>query len=241
MAKLVLDFEKSDGTKMQITDDDIMSVNSLSQSTSDSSTINYGSIASTGSIIIQDKWNQLEEMVLNGDIPASNAKIDLVVNDNVLQSHISSDSSFDDSSNELNITLTNRMGSWDELKYDGYPYPNESRTLYEILSSVLSSLGYTQSQIENSTSTQIVYTGANDDGSKTTNIGLVSDYLKKIKVEYPVIQYGKTYRQVIDDICIVAQLRCFIDDENNLKFISGRPLVSELDAPINIPLLICII
>lgn len=236
MAKLVLDFEKSDGTKMQITDDDIMSVNSLSQSTSDSSTINYGSIASTGSITIQDKWNQLEEMVLNGDIPASNAKIDLVVNDNVLQSHISSDSSFDDSLNELNITLTNKIGAWDELKYDGYPYPNESRTLYEVLSSVLSSLGYTQSQIEHSTSTQIVYTGANDDGSKTTNTGSVSDYLKKIKLEYPVIEYGKTYRQVIDEICVVAQLRCFIDDENNLKFISGRPLVSELDTPIEIPL-----
>ena len=235
MAKLVLDFEKSDGTKMQITDDDIMSVNSLSQITSDSSTINYGSIASTGSITIQDKWNQLEEMVLNGDIPASNAKIDLVVNDNVLQSHISSDSSFDDSSNELNITLTNRIGAWDELKYNGYIYPDESRTLFEILSDVLKSLGYTDYQISNATSTQIIYTGANDDGSKTTNIGSVEEYLKKISVEYPSIEYGKTYRQVIDDICTVSQLRCFIDDDDNLKFVSARPLASELDSPIDIP------
>lgn len=235
MAKLVLDFEKSDGTKMQITDDDIMSVNSLSQSASDTSTINYGSIASTGSITIQDKWNKLEDMVLNGEVPASNAKIDLVINDNTLQSHISSDSTFDDSSNELNITLTNKIGEWDNLKYAGYPYPNESRTLYQILSNVLSSLGYTQSQIETATSTQIVYTNIDNDGNKINDIGSVKDYLNKIKIEYPSIEYGKTYRQVIDEICIVAQLRCFIDDEDNLKFVSARPLVSELDTPIEIP------
>lgn len=236
MAKLVLDFEKSDETKMQITDDDIMSVNSISQSTSDSSTINYGCIASTGSITIQDKWNQLEEMVLNEDIPASNANIDIIVNDNVLQSHISSYSSFDNTSNELNIQLTNKIGEWDTLKYKGYAYPDESRTLYQILEDVLGSLGYTQSQIEHSTSNQIVYTGVDNSGNKTTNVGSVAEYLKNIKVEYPSIEYGKTYRQVIDEICIVAQLRCFIDDDNNLKFISGRPLISELDTPIEIPL-----
>lgn len=236
MAKLVLDFEKSDGTKMQITDDDIVSVSSLSQSASDTSTINYGSIASTGSIDIQDKWNKLEDMVLDGDIPASNANIDLIINNNVLQSHISSDSSFDNSSNELNITLTNKIDEWDTLKYKGYIYPNESRTLYQILEDVLINLGYTQSQIKHSTSSQIVYTGVDSNGNKTTNVGPVSEYLENIRVEYPSIEYGKTYRQIINEICVVAQLRCFIDDENNLKFISGRPLVSELDTPIEIPL-----
>ena len=236
MAKLVLDFEKSDGTKMQITDDDIMSVSSLSQSASDTSTINYGSIASTGSIDIQDKWNKLEDMVLDGEIPASNASIDLIINNNVLQSHISSDSSFDNASNELNITLTNKIDEWDTLKYKGYIYPNESRTLYQILEDVLINLGYTQSQIKHSTSSQIVYTGVDSNGNKTTNVGTVSEYLENIIVEYPSIEYGKTYREVINEICVVAQLRCFIDDENNLKFISGRPLVSELDTPIEIPL-----
>lgn len=61
------------------------------------------------------------------------------------------------------------------------------------------------------------------------------DYLKSIIVEYPIIDSGRTYREVLNEICTVAQMNMYKDDKNDYKFISARPIATESDMAIVIP------
>ena len=82
MAKVVLKFETNDanGKKLEIDDGSIVSLNSLSQSSSDSSSINYGCIANTGSMTIVDFNGNIAKQIKDGTMPSSNVDVDLYVN-----------------------------------------------------------------------------------------------------------------------------------------------------------------
>ena len=227
MAKVVLKFETNNenGSKLQIDDGSIVSLNSLSQSSSDSSSINYGCIANTGSIDIVDYNGRIASMIKDGTMPSSNVDVDLYVNNNKIQSHITTDSSYDENSKEFSVSVTNRIADWDILKYKGYVYQNKSATLYEILADVFSVLS---DSLDDALSDTITYTYP-EDGSYTSKQGTIKEYLQLISIEYPSIEYGYTIRQIIDDICTIAQLQCFIDDNDKVKFVSARPVASEFD------------
>lgn len=224
MAKVVLKFETNDtnGKKLEIDDGSIVSLNSLSQSSSDSSSINYGCIANTGSMTIVDFNSNIAKQIKDGTMPSSNVDVDLYVNNNKIQSHITTNSTYDTNTNEFSVSVTNRIADWDILKYKGYVYQNKSATLYEILADVFSTL---EDVLDDALSDIIIYTYP-ENGSYSSKQGTIKEYLQLISVKYPSIEYGYTIRQMIDDICTIAQLQCFIDDDNNVKFISARPVIS---------------
>lgn len=229
MAKVVLKFETNDanGKKLEIDDGSIVSLNSLSQSSSYSSGINYGCIANTGSMTIVDFNGNIAKQIKEGTMPSSNVDVDLYVNNNKIQSHITTDSTYDESTNEFNVSVTNRIADWDILKYNGYIYRDKSATLYEILADVFSVVS---DSLDDALSEIIVYTYP-EDGSFVSKQGTIKDYLQLISVEYPYIEYGYTIRQIIDDICTIAQLQCFIDDNDKIKFVSARPISIEQNIP----------
>lgn len=215
---------------LEIDDGSIVTLNSLSQSSSDSSSINYGCIANTGSMTIVDFNGNIAKQIKDGIMPSSNVDVDLYVNNNKIQSHITTDSSYDTNTNEFSVSVTNRIADWDILKYKGYIYQNKSATLYEILADVFSMVS---DSLDDALSEIITYTYP-EDGSYTSRQGTIKEYLQLISIEYPSIEYGYTIRQIIDDICTIAQLQCFIDDNDKLKFVSARPISLEDDEFINI-------
>ena len=156
MAKVVLKFETNDanGKKLEIDDGSIVSLNSLSQSSSDSSSINYGCIANTGSMTIVDFNGNIAKQIKDGTIPSSNVDVDLYVNNNKIQSHITTDSTYENT-NEFNVSVTNRIADWDILKYNGYIYRDKSATLYEILADVFSVVS---DSLDDALSETIIYT-----------------------------------------------------------------------------------
>lgn len=232
MAKVVLKFKTNSNTgdEIEIDDGSITSLNSLSQSSSDSSSINYGLIANTGSIEVIDYNKNIENMIKDELIPSSNAEVDIYVNGKKIQSHITNDSSYDSNTGKLNVSITNKLSDWETLKYKGYYYQNKTQTLYEILYDVFSELGL---NVDDSLSETIIYTYP-DNGSYYQNRGTVKEYLNLISIKYPVIEYGHTFREIIDDICAIAQLNCFVDDNNNVKFVSARPIVFEDEETISV-------
>ena len=62
----------------------IDALSSLSQSTSDNSTPQYGILANTGSIDLIDTDGKLEKMIADGELPASSASADIYIDDKLV-------------------------------------------------------------------------------------------------------------------------------------------------------------
>lgn len=211
----------------------LKSVDSTSQSSTDTTGIFYGAVENRGSLEILDKTGELVDMLKDGIIDNSNTKLEIVANNETIQTHISTDSTYNANSQVMSLDLGNRLSSLDILKYKGYDYPDHSERLSVLFFDVLSNLRYalfgkdkelTQDEFREMLS-------AKYDATKT-----LYDYLYSTKVEYPFIESNKTYREVIDEFCLIAQMQMYIDDEDNVNFVSARPVYFEENLPaINIP------
>ena len=221
MADVVAKFKLEDGSELPIGKSFISSLKSVSESTSDAGSINYGTLANSGSIVIQDGNGYISKMIDDGLLPVSNLDVKVEVDGEVFQNHITTDSEYNTEDRTLNISLSNFIKNFDVLKYKGYPYPDESRTLYDLFYDVLYSYYYPQQPNE-------VYPDFIDGFFDEE----VLDYIKNITILYPVIEYGKTYRQVLDELCTVAQLNIFSSKENLPRIETSRPIISE-DEKIN--------
>jgi len=197
-------------------------IESTSQSSSDTTGLYYGSIENYGSIEIVDTTGEIIEMIQDGVIDNSNTNLEIVTNEQVIQSHISTDSSFDRNTKVLSLELGNRINSLDILKYKGYNYPEHSENLATLLFDVLSNLKYVLG-IEELTEDEF----KNMLSDKYDSTQTLYDYLYSCIIDYPVIKSNKTYREVIDEFCVIAQMQMFIDDSGNIKFVSARPKVFD--------------
>lgn len=199
----------------------LKSVESLSQTTDTPDGLFYGSIENSGNIEILDRSGELEDLLTDGVIDNSNVPITVIANVKNIQHHISSDSVYNKNSKILNVDLRNRLNSLDILKYKGYDYPDHSERLSVLLFDVLSNLRYSLFGKDKELTEEEFREMLSDkyDSTKT-----LYDYLYSVEVKYPVIETNKTYREVIDKFCIVAQMQMYIDDENNVKFVSARPV-----------------
>ena len=135
----------------------IDSVESLSQTTSDPSSIQYGVLANSGSANLRDIDGELKDLIVDEVIPNSNVPVELFVNGNKVQCHITTDSDYVEEDKMLNLNLENRLKFLDTLKFQGAPY-QETQSAYSLLSCVLSGLGYISDSIE----TWTMYQNADD-------------------------------------------------------------------------------
>ena len=210
MADVVAKFKMEDGSELSIDKSFISSLKSVSESTTDAGSINYGTLANTGSIEIQDGNGYISKMIDDGSLPASNLDVVIELNGSVFQNHITTDSDYYTDDNTLNISLSNKIKDLDVLKYNGYVYKEKNVSLYDLFYDVLSScFNILESDMPN------VF------DEKTL------EYIKNIYIEYPSIEAGKTYRQVLDELCTVAQLNMFATKDNSIKFVSARPVYNN--------------
>lgn len=182
----------------------IDSLSSLSEKTTNPDDITYGVIANSGEFTIVDGNGEIENLIKSGKISSSNVPVEIYVNNKLIQSHITTDSSFDVSQKKLKVNLTNSLSGWDNIQYPGFRYPLRSMTAYDLLSQVLSTANLSNSEI-------------------TEMLSDVHDYLNSINIEYPHIDAG-TLRQTVDKICVLAQICCYKDDNNKIRFKTARPI-----------------
>lgn len=210
----------------------LKSIESLSQSTGQPKEIFYGVTPNSGSIEILDRDGSIRKMIMNGELPNSNMPITLFANGNQVQSHISTDSFYNDNTKVLSIETSNFANLLNNLTYVGYKYPNRSENIANILFDVLLNL------------CKIIY-GEDYVLTKESFMQMLSnkysvdmtiyEYLKSISIQYPVIESGRTYRDVIDSICLIGQIQMYFDDSNNISFISARPIMLDNENKIYIP------
>lgn len=212
MADIKLKLKKTDGTDLTLPNAYIDSITSTSQSTTDPSTIQYGVLANSGSAEIRDIDGSLKNMILNNELESSNVPAKILVNGNQIQSHITNDSNYDEQNTELSLEFTNRLQSFNNLYFKGKRITNISTTLYALLEEILTSVGYSNTDIPNMMTNDI----------KT--------YLESISIPYPYLEYS-TYRDAINKICELGQLQLFEDNNGQLKFISAIPKLLDTDVP----------
>ena len=225
MAKVKVEIQKADGTFLSISNrGELESLESLSQSSSSPSTTSYGVISNTGIIDISDNNKDILKMIETGEIDPSNTVINIYNNDKLIQKHIALDSDYDLSEVKFSIPLSNVLNNLDGLLYKGWDYKLEEVSAYDILYDVINTLfggKVSKGAFNSMLDSQVV---VND------SVETMKSYTENLLIRYAVIEYGKTYREVLDNLCTIMQARMFIDDNGELKFVSARPIFSAEDA-----------
>ena len=199
-------------------------LSSLSQSTSDNSSPQYGIIANTGSIELIDTDGKFEDMINNGELPPSSVSADIYIDDKLVQKHITTDSTYDKNGNELQISLSNSVELLNNMVFSGINYEGTPLTAYDILFRVFSEYygsDFTEDKFKELMSENIVY------GLEDELYGPIYSYLKNITLEYPYVESGRTYVDVINDFCAMAQLQMYVDTDGYIKATSARPVIGE--------------
>lgn len=213
-------------------------ISSLSQTTSDPSSIQYGSLENSGNVVVYDRNGYIKKLIDDEVIQTEGTPVDIVLNGNIVQHHISTDNTYDKNTKQLTMSLGNKIKDWSVLTYKGFPYPKGTveeakRTAYEVLYDVMytlyGSVWTDHSAFDSMLDGFIVWGNAD---SKTT----IKEYLSVVEIEYPYIEAGRTYRDVIDEFCNMLQLQVYVAN-NEVKFVSARPIIDSTETKIiNIPL-----
>lgn len=226
MADITAKIYLKDGRPVTLGKRQIKKVESLSQSTSDPSTIYYGAVASTGSIDILDVDGTIKEYIDNGLIDDKNLSVELYANNKLFQKCLSNNNDYDNQTQTLTLRLTNELSKWSEIKLDRRQLSEEC-SAFDLLVEVLNSVGYSLTQVQSMCQGYAMQLD-------NTTTGTVKDLLESIKISYPYLEAGSLIQQ-INKICNLAQLWCIQDDNGEIKFISARPVYTVIGENINIP------
>lgn len=206
----------------------IKNVESLSQSTDRPNEIYYGVLPNSGNLSLVDIDGSLRNYAEEGHFDDANLSIGIFANGKEVKRHISSDSHYDNVARTLEVNLGDNLSNWEELQYKGFAYPKKSENAYNMLLDVFVSIGYTQNQVDKMLSTEIVYGVDNQ-------VGSVKQYLQEITIPYPYLPQASV-RETIDKFCTLAQLQVYKTDRNEIKFVSARPLATNLEKTNVIPI-----
>lgn len=216
----------------------LKNIESVSQSTGQPNEIFYGVIANTGNAEILDRNGELLDYITDGIIENSNLPISIWANGKQVQAHITNDSDYDTNSITLSFEMTNDFENWDSINYSGFNYPEGSTSAYHMLTSVLSSIGYSTTEIDEMLDKAIIVGNSENVEIPINKVMEISikDYLQLIIIPYPYLE-ADTIKNTIDKFCTLAQLQVYKDDDNKIKFVSARPVVvtNELSNIIVIP------
>lgn len=215
--------------EIQLENRDIKSLESLSQSTGQPESIFYGCVPSSGSASINDRKGEFYDYIKKGIISNSNSVIDLFVNGKKVQTHIATDSDYDLGGRVFSLDLENKLSAYDNIMYEGYPYTGNPQSLYVIFKGFAEKVGFTSEQIEKMLSTEIEYTG-----DENNYVNTVAEYFKAIIIPYPYIERG-TIRETLDKFCTLAQLNLLEDDNGDLIFVQARPIRTGRERVLVIP------
>lgn len=160
----------------------IKNVESLSQSTDRPNEIYYGVLPNSGNLSLVDIDGSLKNYAEEGHFDDASLSIGIFANGKEVKRHISSDSHYDNVARTLEVNLGDTLSSWEELQYKGFAYPKKSENAYNMLLDVFVSIGYTQNQVDQMLSTEIIYGVENQ-------VGTVKEYLEQIIIPYPYQVY----------------------------------------------------
>ena len=196
----------------------LKSLESVSQSTSDPNTIFYGVLPNTGNAVIYDNNGELLDFVNEKIISNNRTEVNLLVNDNNIQSHNILDSDYNIVDKTIEFQLSNDLQSWNDTYYNGYYYPGARTSAYSMLFSVLKSADK-----------DITLAKFDKMLSNYYDFGItIKEYLENLIIDYPYLK-SDTITNTINKFCLLAQINLYKNNNNELEFVSSRPRIFDLD------------
>ena len=130
MAEVSLKIKKKDGTFLELDKSYLQSIESLTQLTSDPSSIQYGAIPNSGSVTAIDIDGEIKKAIENGTIDNSNLQAEFWMNGNRISSHIITDSDYTPDK-VFSVQMSDNISKWDAT-YAGRSL-TDSMTAYALL------------------------------------------------------------------------------------------------------------
>ena len=195
----------------------LKSLESLSQSTAQPENIYYGVISNTGSGEIVDIDGEILEMVNADVISNSNLNVEILVNNNPIQKHITVDSNYTNNK-VFNIELENQITKWSNIsiKEEKYSYDTYLSNIFRM---ALKTVGCSDSEISEMFKTIIPCI----DSEHT-----VAEYLAWIVIPQFYQYTNKTNAlDLINEICQILQVNIIENDEGKKIITSSRPIITS--------------
>lgn len=200
MAKIEVKLRLKDGTEKTFGKRQIIELESNLQSTTDNSKPFYGVVPNQGTVKLLDIDGTIANLIKNDKLSRTGAQISILINGKQVHNYRVMDSEYVDE--VLTLSLGDTLSYWNEskLQYSGYShigqlqnYNRFSDLLQDILSTVL----------------------------EADKINITSEaYNALYNIHYAVaVQEQGELVQAINNICRVAQLQCFEDDDGRVTFI----------------------
>ena len=195
----------------------LKSIESLSQSTAQPENIYYGVISNTGSGEIVDIDGEILEMVNADVISNSNLNVEILVNNNPIQKHITVDSNYTNNK-VFNIELENQITKWSNISIKEKKYSYDTY-LSNIFRMALKTVGCSDSEISEMFKTIIPCI----DSEHT-----VAEYLAWIVIPQFYQYTNKTNAlDLINEICQILQVNIIENDEGKKIITSSRPIITS--------------
>ena len=238
--KKILSFE----TSLTFDKSFIKEFSSQAQIMANPKSVFYGITSSTGSIELNDYDNSIYQKALMGYMDANAYTMYLYINNNLIQVHTGYDAPLYNADNTIDLSLTSKLNNiYNMVANSDIVFTQPARitdnftSLYTVYSRIMYTFEFSRDEIENSMST-IINVGT----SESRNDMSVSNYLMSIKLplneerKYVCMKKDESLANILSAICEVAQLELSLDEDGNLKFYNGRPLMTqeEYDNVLNI-------
>lgn len=197
MANIKVRLKKTDGEWLELGKRYISDLSSLSQSTTDPNSIQYGVIANSGSIEILDLDNSLANYIKSGLID-ENLPLEILYNGKLLQSHIVTNCNYSNIDKKLKLSLSNDIISLNN-SFDGMDLTVGKLSIKSILRQLF------------------IDAGVSVDNVVIDN----SSYLESMSTQYSYLESG-TFNDALNKICNVGKLKIYKNDENMFVVTNGE-------------------
>lgn len=199
------------------------------QKTSDGEAIQYGVLANTGSITLNDKRDIegnpiLLEYSKMGYLGMYLFELDLFINNRIIQSHISNSAPYLADNSTMKFELTNDIVKFQDKYYnEGF---SSGYNVYEIIGDIFSDYEFDVEYAD-----MLAWT---PDGNVSTDVG---SYLSNFEVpSQETFDIEGSVLEVTNKICNAFGLQVYFDDSGSkLIFTSARPRMARNEIIINVP------
>lgn len=224
----------------------LKSVESLAQSTTQPDNIYYGVMFNDGSAEIVDVGGEIDDMVRDGVIPNSNVPVQLFVNGNQIQTHLTTNSNYNAFSKTLSFELSNeeerllRVVPMEKADYVNTPSNNLQTYIRGLLINANRDKWSDLQGVELLNKAQEILSAELTLDPITKQPISIYEYAGKIKVvNGTYYKESDSVKNNIDEICNIMQLSFVQGADGIWKFVSNLPVFFNADKVIRVPRNVC--
>lgn len=224
----------------------LKSVESLAQSTTQPDNVYYGVMFNDGSAEIVDVGGEIDDMVRDGVIPNSDVPLQLFINGNQVQTHLTTNSNYNAYSKTLSVELSNeeerlsRIVPMVKADYVNTPSDNLKTYIRGLLINANRDKWSDLEGVELLNKAQEILSEELTLDPITKQLISIYEYSGKIE-----ITNGTYYKEAdsiknnIDEICNIMQLAFIQGADGIWKFVSNRPVFFDESKVIRVPRNVC--